>query len=74
MYFKLQLFHSTYIIYLIVSIACGLMPLGSLIIETSINNSQTIKVDEHMAKKTKITHECQDDVWIKLAEYVINCI
>lgn len=46
------------------------MSLGALIIESSINNLQSNTVNEHIAKKSKHTHECPDDIWIKLAEYV----
>lgn len=46
------------------------MSLGALILETSINNLQLNTVNEHIAKKSKLTHECPD-IWIKLAEYVL---
>lgn len=55
-------------IHFLVATSCGLMSLGALVIETSINYSQFKKVDEHISKKSKITHESIDDTWIKLAE------
>lgn len=48
------------------------MSLGALVIETSINYLQLLKVDEHIEKKSKITYKCLDDNWIKLAEYIIK--
>lgn len=48
--------------------SCGLMSLGALIIENSINLLQSKQTDTHIAKKSKVIHECSDDVWGKLAE------
>lgn len=47
------------------------MSLGALVVETSINNLQSNTDNEHIAKKSKLTRECPDDIWIKLAEYVL---
>ncbi|CAH1737387.1 unnamed protein product [Aphis gossypii] len=55
-----------------VATSCGLMSLGALVIETSINYLQLLKVDEHIEKKSKITYKCLDDNWIKLAEIYKN--
>lgn len=46
------------------------MSLGALIIETSINHLQLKKVDFHIPKKTKISFDCSDDIWMKIAEYI----
>lgn len=50
------------------------MSLGALILETSINNSLSKEIEEHIAKKSKMTYKFSDDVWIKLAEYVVTNI
>lgn len=47
------------------------MSLGALILETSINNSLSKEIDVHIAKKSKMTYQFSDDIWIKLAEYVV---
>jgi len=58
-------------IFSLVATSCGLMSLGALVIETSINYLQSKQVDEHIEKKSKITYKRLDDNWIKLAEYII---
>ncbi|XP_025192516.1 DNA-dependent protein kinase catalytic subunit-like [Melanaphis sacchari] len=55
-----------------VATSCGLMSLGALVIETSINYLQSTQVDLHIEKKSKITYKCLDDNWIKLAEIYKN--
>ncbi|XP_029343352.1 DNA-dependent protein kinase catalytic subunit isoform X2 [Acyrthosiphon pisum] len=55
-----------------VATSCGLMSLGALVIETSINYLQSNQVDEHIEKKSKITYKHLDDNWIKLAEIYKN--
>lgn len=50
------------------------MSLGALILETSINNSLSKDIDVHITKKSKITYKCSDDIWMKLAEYVVITI
>ncbi|XP_060849991.1 DNA-dependent protein kinase catalytic subunit-like isoform X3 [Rhopalosiphum padi] len=55
-----------------VATSCGLMSLGALVIETSINNLQSKEVDVHIEKRSKITYKCLDDNWIKLAEIYKN--
>lgn len=55
----------------LVSTSCGLMSLGALIIETSINQLQSEKGD-HIPKKYKTALDCSPngDTWMKLAEYI----
>lgn len=61
-----------YILLLLVATSCGLMSLGALIIENSINCLQSNKINEHVAKKKKYMLPCLEDTWIKLAEYVFT--
>lgn len=53
------------------ALSSGLMSLGALILETSINNSLSKEIDVHAEKKSKISYKCSDDIWMKLAEYVV---
>lgn len=68
---KLIYFYLTFILYFLVAKACGLMSLGALVIETSINNLDSNKDDLHVVKKSKTIHKFPDDSWMKLAEYVM---
>lgn len=47
------------------------MSMGALILETSINNALSKEIDIHVSKKSKMTYKYSDDIWIKLAEYVV---